>query len=108
MLVLVISQTYTSALFVINFRLYIILAVVRITVHGVITHINQLKGIYFPKVREIVEIISCQTNDAIPVMCVPMGHSYFQSIGKVIRGKYEITRFSRFNLESGGFLNNEL
>ena len=30
-----------------------------------ITHLNQLKEIYFPKVREIVEQLSCQTNDAI-------------------------------------------
>ena len=29
--------------------------------------------IKFPKVMEIVELISCQTNDAIPVMCVPKG-----------------------------------
>ena len=39
-----------------------------LTVHKVIMCINQLKGIYFPKVREIVEIISCQTNDATPVL----------------------------------------
>ena len=36
--------------------------------------VNQLKGIYFPKVREFVELISCQTSDAIPVMCMPKGH----------------------------------
>ena len=45
-----------------------------LTVHGVITHINQLKGIYFLKVKEILELISCQTSDAIPVVCVPKGH----------------------------------
>ena len=39
-----------------------------------ITHMNQLKGIYFPKVKKIVELISCQTSDAIPVICVPKGH----------------------------------
>ena len=42
-----------------------------VTVHRVIMHINQLKGIYFPKLREIVEVILFQTKDAIPVMCVP-------------------------------------
>ena len=45
-----------------------------LTIYGEITHINQLKGIYFPKVREIVELISCETSDAIPVMRVPKGH----------------------------------
>ena len=29
----------------------------KLVVHGTITHINQLKRIYFPKVREIVELI---------------------------------------------------
>ena len=45
-----------------------------LTVHGVIKHINQLKGVYFLKVREIVELISCQSGDAIPEMCVPKCH----------------------------------
>ena len=49
-----------------------------------ITHINQLKGVYFLKVMEIVELTSCQTVDAIPEMCVPKGHYYFQSIRNVI------------------------
>ena len=47
------------------------------TVHEVIMRINQLKGIYFPKVREIVNLISCQTNDVIPVRCVPKGSLVF-------------------------------
>ena len=34
----------------------------------VIMRINQPKGSYFPKVKEIVELISCPTNDAIPIM----------------------------------------
>ena len=38
-----------------------------------IMRINQLKGIYFPKVEEVVELISCQTNYAIPLMSVPKG-----------------------------------
>ena len=40
-------------------------------IHEVTMRINQLKGIYFPKVREIVELIPCQTNDAGLVMSVP-------------------------------------
>ena len=36
-----------------------------------IMRINQPKGIHFPKVKEVVELISCQTNDAIPLMYVP-------------------------------------
>ena len=42
-----------------------------LTVYKVIIGINQLKGIYFAKVREILELVSCQTSDAIPAMCVP-------------------------------------
>ena len=45
-----------------------------LTVYGAIAHINQLKGTYLPKVREIVELISCETSGAIPVMRVPEGH----------------------------------
>ena len=47
---------------------------IHITVHEVITRINQLKGIYFPKVPEIVVLMSCQNSDIIPVMCVPKGN----------------------------------
>ena len=39
-----------------------------LAVHEVIMCINQLKGIYFPKVKEIVDLISCQTNEAIPLI----------------------------------------
>ena len=42
-----------------------------LTDHEVIMHINQLKEIYFTKVREIAELMSCKTSDVMPVMCVP-------------------------------------
>ena len=34
-------------------------------------HQNQLREIDFPKVREILELLSCQNNNAITVMRVP-------------------------------------
>ena len=42
-------------------------------VHGVITHINQQKRIYFPKVREIIELLWGQPSDATSVMSVSKG-----------------------------------
>ena len=41
-----------------------------LAVHEVIMRINWLKGICFPKMREIVELILCQTSGAIPVICM--------------------------------------
>ena len=41
-----------------------------LAVHEVIMRINWLKGICFPKMREIVELILCETSGAIPVICM--------------------------------------
>ena len=80
--------------------------------------------------REVVELVSCQTSDAISGMCLK-GHLYFQSICKVIMNtnikrfcsfmNTNIKRFSSFIffddrkllgayfiIKSGGFLNNVL
>ena len=48
-----------------------------LTIHEVIRRINQLKRICFPKVRETVELISCQNSDTICLMCVPKELSVF-------------------------------
>lgn len=46
-------------------------------------HINQVKGINFSEVTEIVDQLSWQTTDAISVMSVLKGQLYLQSIYRV-------------------------
>ena len=61
----------------IYFTYFTYLLIFVLTVYEVIMRKNQLKGIYFPELKEILELISCQTNDSIPVMCVPKGSLVF-------------------------------